>query len=151
MQKRPNIERVLRAQTLVICILLAGCSGSQQLEQLGQSAAVLQPPPWASVEIATAKKVILSKRQRISKEPETIRHSMIGHPHGCVEIRPVESRLVKQPATCVCVDVYSRIASANNFGKQRVLAVFWQDGAVEFNNSGIAAYQNYCGGLTAFF
>jgi hypothetical protein len=129
---------------LALAGILSACAGaSQQMTPEAPTTAV-GAASVASLALADAKKSILAVRNRIWKDPYSIRDASVGDVSPCVLDDLTRIGFAKRAGQCVCVVLNARNSMGGYTGLRRTLFVFWNDGGMDTRDGAILGYEEYC-------
>lgn len=125
--------------------LVAGCAGGLQ------PTAEKSLPTKPLVTLEEARKIIVSERSKLWKDPYSIRDAKIGSPYFCEnESFAPTGGIIKSPASCVCIEANAKNSYGGYTGIRRTIAVFPESGGIDSKDGGILGFQDYCKELRPF-
>lgn len=130
---------------VVVAAFSAGCAGVAP--QIVEKSAPTKP----LVSLDEARKIIVTERSKLWKDPYSIRDAKIGSPYFCDnESFSQTGTIVKSPASCVCIEANAKNSYGGYTGIRRTIAVFPELGGVNSKDGGILGFQDYCQELKPF-
>ncbi len=126
---------------LLLAPLLFGCMHTTQpaVETMATpSAQAPLPPP--SLSSADAKKLVLSNRGKMWKDPDSLRNLSVGDPFTCPALRGTQ--------TCICIEANAR-NSYGGYGGLKLYVATIEGGSVQMEGEFYGAREE-CGRMTPF-
>lgn len=134
-------------------LMTASCAGSAPTGEPVGGLFTPQDIPATKPVIPTAeaRKIVLTERARLWKDPESIRDAKIGESYACKDIQLVRGgRSINAPASCICVELNARNSYGGYTGLKRSIAVFPESGEIIALEGGTAGFEERCQQLKSF-
>jgi hypothetical protein len=102
-----------------------------------------------------ARKLVVSERARLWKDPESIRDATVGEPYRCsitsADVKNAyDIQTIEAPASCVCLELNARNSYGGYTGIKRSIARFTETGGIDVIDAGTRGFEEYCRNLKPF-
>jgi hypothetical protein len=130
------------AFVFLLACMVSACAGASQ--QMSPEPSAIVAAPAVTLSLADAKKSILAARNRMWKDPGSIRDASIGDVHSCVLDDLTTTGIAKRAGQCVCIVLNAKNSMGGYTGLRRTLFVFWNNGGMDTRDGAILGYEEYC-------